>query len=116
MSIRTIASRGHAVVFAGALCIAAPAMVFAASPLPPVKVFSDHYEAAGKRFANLDQLEAWVKATGARGLVFHGCMSGPTQPLVAAMERFRNIYLDVRWSLAGEAGCPSEKSMTQAQR
>jgi len=117
MSARTIRLRLYGRLLAGALCLTVPALGLAASPstpaVPVVKVFSDHFEAGGKRFADIDMLEAWVKATGARGLVLHSCMSADTKPLVAALDRFRNVYLDVRWSRAGEAGCPADTTMTE---
>lgn len=106
-------------IVAGVLCITAPALARATSPAAPavplVKVFPDRFEAGGQRFADIDKLEAWVKATGARGLVFHSCMSADTKMLASALERFRNVYLDVRWSVAGEAGCPADTSMTEAR-
>lgn len=108
MNIRTIVSRRELLSLVAALSIAAPAVGQPATASESVvKVFADHYEAGGKRFANLDALSAWVDATAARTLVFHSCMSTPRKPLVDALERFHNVYLDVRWSKAGEPGCPA---------
>jgi hypothetical protein len=111
MSTRTSGSRVYAGLLAGAVCLSLPVSGLAANTASAsvqlVKVFSNHYEAAGKRFADLDKLEAWVKTTGARGLVFNSCMSESTKPLAAALERFQHVYVDVRWSMAGESGCPA---------
>jgi hypothetical protein len=111
MSTRTFGSRVYGGALAGAAFLNFAVVGFAANAAAPgvqlVKVFPAHYEAEGKRFADLDKLEAWVKAKGARGLILNSCLSESTKPLVAAIERFQHVYIDVTWSRAGESGCPA---------
>ena len=71
-----------------------------------VQVYPDYYLAGGKRFVDLDRLDDWVKANETRSLEFHTCMWTATEPLAAAIERFKHVYLDVRWIAPGAAGCP----------
>jgi len=96
---------------AGILTIAANVPALAADPavpaFPVVRIQADRYEVDGQRFTGLEQLEDWVQATNTRGLVFHSCIADSTAPLLAAFERFQNLYLDVRWSLPGEPECPA---------
>ena len=71
-----------------------------------VQVYPTYYAAGGKRFVDLDTLDVWVKSTGTRSLQFHTCMWTATDRLVAAIERFQHVYLDVRWIEPGTSGCP----------
>jgi hypothetical protein len=89
------------------LCLL-PAFVGAAEPAARrVTVFPDHYAADGKRFADLETLDRWVKSTGARSLEFHSCMWTSNQRLTAAIDRFQHVYIDVRWIDPGKSGCPA---------
>jgi hypothetical protein len=72
-----------------------------------VRVYPKYYAAGGKRFVDLDTLDAWVKSTGTQALQFYTCMWTATDRLVAAIERFQHVYLDVRWIEPGTSGCPN---------
>jgi hypothetical protein len=108
-----------AFVLPGILLAALPASAFAkdraVATVQQIKVYPDHYTAGGRRFADLAALESWVKSTGSRSLELHSCMWTATDRLVAAIERFPNVYLDVRWITPGTLGCPSV-SMEKAAR
>lgn len=79
----------------------------AAPAVQNVQVYPNYYLAGGKRFVDLDRLDDWVKATESRSLEFHTCMWTATEQLAAAIERFKHVYLDVRWIAPGTAGCPA---------
>jgi len=72
-----------------------------------VQVYPDHYAVGGRKFVDLATLEDWIKSTGTRSLELHSCMWTANERLVAAIERFQNVYLDVRWITPGMSGCPS---------
>jgi hypothetical protein len=72
-----------------------------------VRVYPTYYAVGGKRFANLDRLGDWVKASRVRSLEFHTCMWTADKQLTAAIERFQHVYLDVRWIEPGRLGCPA---------
>jgi len=79
----------------------------AAPAIQPVQVYPNYYLAGGKRFVDLDRLDDWVKATETQALEFRTCMWTANEQLAAAIERFRDVYLDVRWITPGTAGCPT---------
>lgn len=98
-------------IFSAAVLAAAPAMALAAgntaATVQRVQVLPDRYVAGGKRFADVDNLDQWVRSSGARSLQFHACMWSANERLAAAIERLQYVYLDVRWTAAGKAGCPA---------
>jgi len=57
-----------------------------------VQVFPDHYALAGKRFADLATLEAWVEPLSVQALRLDSCGQASVTRLVAAMERFYGVY------------------------
>jgi hypothetical protein len=103
--------RARSGILCAAFLAAVPAIGFAAgdpaAAAQRVQVFPDHYAAGGKRFASLDHLDQWVRASGARSLEFHSCMGSANEQLAAAIERLKYVYLDVRWTAAGKSGCPA---------
>jgi hypothetical protein len=79
----------------------------AAATVQQVRVYPTYFAVDGKRFANLDKLDDWVRSSGARSLEFHTCMWTANEQLTAAIERFQHVYLDVRWIEPGRSGCPA---------
>lgn len=57
-----------------------------------VQVFPDHYALAGKRFADLTTLEAWVEPLSVQALRLDSCGQASVTRLVAAVERFYGVY------------------------
>ncbi|MCG6873612.1 MAG: hypothetical protein LJE97_00830 [Betaproteobacteria bacterium] len=101
-----------------------PLSGIAADNAPPealyVKVYPDHYVAAGKPFANLAAVQAWAKPILIRTVWLDFCGPVSTKKLLATVERFHSVYSDgiqVRTLSPGEAGCVSSadsKSSSQA--
>jgi hypothetical protein len=111
MSKDTIERRGVMLVAVSLLWSAAqcPALANepAAATVQQVRVYPTYYAADGKRFANLDRLDDWVRSSGTRSLELHTCMWTANKQLTAAIERFQHVYLDVRWIEPGRSGCPA---------
>jgi hypothetical protein len=105
--VRELADRHAAALFLSLLNAAPSAKEPAANAAAQVRVFPDHYIAAGKRFAGLDDLDGWVRSGGARSLEFHARMWTANERLTAAIERFQHVYVDVRWTAPGKSGCPA---------
>lgn len=109
MNARTIGLRFSRIVVAGGLALMLPLAVFALDPEPgrsvSVSVFSDRYLTAKRQFTDLDALEGWVKSATPRVLRLNGCGATSATRLLAAVERFQHVYLEIRMSEAGESGC-----------
>lgn len=84
-----------------------PAKQPANAGLQRVMVFPDHYAVDGKRFADLDKLDDWVRSSGTRSVEYTACMWTANERLTAAIERIQYVYVDVRWQVPGKAGCPA---------
>lgn len=102
-------SRTCIAAIATAACLIFPAHGFAADATGArtrlVRVLPDHYLAGGKRFHDLDALEAWVTASGATALRLESCTSAANKALGAATARFRHMYLDLRVPASGQVAC-----------
>lgn len=70
-----------------------------------ISVLSDRYVAAGRAFDDLDLLERYVAAQGARAVVLDACGAAATRALRAAVHRFRHLAVDIRARDAGEPMC-----------
>jgi hypothetical protein len=101
-------------IVAGGLALVIPFAGIAADNVPPetlnVKVFPDHYVAAGRVFADAGSLAAWAKPILIRTLWLDTCSPASTKQLLAAVERFQSVYpegIQIRALPPGEAGCSS---------
>lgn len=114
----------RAIVIAGVLALVSPLSGRAADNAPPetlnVKVFRDHYVAAGKPFTDLAALEAWARPIVIRSVWLDFCFPASTPQLVATVERIHSRYsagLQVRTLSGTEEECVSaaaQSSSTQA--
>lgn len=93
---------------AGALlCTLITGAAFAQSPIVTVAIHPDHYVYGGRHFDDLDQLEDAVAAANPRGVRLEACGDGTARALGAAAHRFRNLYLDMRFSYIDDTICAS---------
>jgi hypothetical protein len=90
-----------------ALCISIAGAAFAQTPVATVATFADHYLYAGRFFDDLDRLEDAVLAAHPRGVRLEACGDGTARALGAAAHRFRNLYLDLRYSYIDDTTCAS---------
>ncbi len=98
MHARSNASRftRTAVAFALAFPLAALAADRTSGATLSVSVFSDRYVAVGVPFVDLDALSALVAPTNPSVLQLDGCGAESASALLAAAERFRDSYLELR--------------------
>lgn len=104
----------RAIVIAGVLALVSPLSGRAADNAPPetlnVKVFRDHYVAAGKPFTDLAALEAWARPIVIRSVWLDFCFPASTPQLVATVERIHSAYsagMQVRTLSGSEDECVS---------
>jgi hypothetical protein len=106
MTMQTSLRRVVRLVSAGAaLCISMTDAAFGQSPIPTVAIFTEHYVYAGRSFDDLDRLEDAVVATHPGGVRLEACGDGTARAMGAAAHRFRNLYLDLRFSYIDDAVC-----------
>jgi hypothetical protein len=112
VNTRSFFSPCRRTVVAGALFLLCPLSGLAADNAPPetlnVKVYPDHYVAAGKPFADLASLEAWAKPILIRTVWLDFCGAVSTAQLLDAIARFHAAYpegIQVRTLSPGDAGC-----------
>ncbi|MGZ8992640.1 MAG: hypothetical protein ACXW16_01360 [Burkholderiaceae bacterium] len=81
--------------------------VAAQVPVVTVAVFADHYVLGGRYIDDLDRLEDAIAEMRPRGVRLEACGEGASRALRAATHRFRNLYLDLRFSLVDDTVCQS---------
>lgn len=122
MNARTLISACCRTVIAGGFALALlPLPGAAADNAPPetlyVKVFPDHYVAAGKPFADLAALEAWARPILIRSVWLDFCYPASAKEIVSAVERVRATYssdMQIRMLSAGQERCASEAEHTSS--
>jgi hypothetical protein len=72
-----------------------------------VAISADHYVYANRYFDDLDQLEDAVVAAHPGGVRLEACGDGTARAFGAAAHRFRNLYLDLRYSYIDDVLCAS---------
>jgi hypothetical protein len=77
-----------------------------------VTVFPDRYVAVGVPFVDLDALSALVAPTNPSVLQLDGCGSDSASALLAAAERFRGSYLELRMLAAAEGSCSAAATVS----
>lgn len=80
---------------------------FGQSPVVTVTIFTDHYVYGDRYFDDLDRLEDAVAAAHPGGVRLEACGDGTARALGAAAHRFRNLYLDMRFSYIDDTVCAS---------
>jgi hypothetical protein len=112
MNTRSLISLCRRTVIAGGLFLLFPLSGLAVDNTPPetlnVKVYPDHYVAAGKPFADLASLEAWAKPILIHTVWLDFCGPVSTTQLLDAVARFHAAYpegIQVRTLSPGDAGC-----------
>lgn len=94
---------------AAALALALPLAALAADRMSgatlSVTVFPDRYMAADVPFVDLDALNALVAPMNPSVLRLDGCGPESANALLAAAERFRGSYLELRMLAAAEGSC-----------
>jgi hypothetical protein len=115
MNARPFASLCRRTFVAASFALALPLSALAVDNAPPealyVKVYPDHYVAAGKPFANLAALEAWASTIVIRTVWLDFCGPVSTKQLLTTVERFHSAYplgIQVRTSSEAEERCVSE--------
>lgn len=102
-----------------ALCTSITGAAFAQTPVATVATFADHYVYAGRSFDDLDRLEDAVLTAHPHGVRLEACGDGTARALRSAAHRFRNLYLDLRFSYIDENNCASAsaaRAMPVSQR
>jgi hypothetical protein len=94
-------------VAGAALCTLMTGAAFAQSPIVAVAIFPDHYVYGDRLFDDLDRLEDAVTAVHPHGVRLEACGDGTARALGAAAHRFRNLYLDMRFSYVDDTTCAS---------
>jgi hypothetical protein len=112
MSTHAVDSCRRRALVAGCFALIVPLSGLAQDNVPPealsVKVYSDRYVAAGKPFSDLAALEAWAKPIRIRTLWLDSCGPASTGQLLAAVQRFHQVYVEgvqIRTFAANEAAC-----------
>ncbi len=114
MNTRPFSSLCRRAVVVGGFALLFPMSGLAEGNVPPealnVKVYPDHYVAAGKSFANLASLQAWAKPILIHTVWLDFCGTVSTERLVAAVARFHTAYsegIQVRTLSLDDARCVS---------
>ncbi|MGZ9058257.1 MAG: hypothetical protein ACXW14_03315 [Burkholderiaceae bacterium] len=81
--------------------------VAAQVPVVTVAIFADHYVLGGRYIDDLDRLEDAIAEMRPRGVRLEACGEEASRALRAATHRFRNLYLDLRFSLVDDTVCQS---------
>jgi hypothetical protein len=122
MPARSIVSRFSRTAVAGALALAFPLAGLAGERTSgatlTITLFADRYMAAGVPFADLDRLDALVQPMNSSVLQLEGCGPESAGALLAAAERYRGAYLEIRMLTEGERGCnatPAEGAVRVSQ-
>jgi hypothetical protein len=114
MDARSTASRISRT--AAALALALPLAALAADRTSgatlAVTVFPDRYVAAGVPFVDLDALNALVAPMNPSVLQLDGCGPESAGALLAAAERFRGSYLELRMLAAAEGSCSAAATVS----
>jgi hypothetical protein len=112
MNTRTLVSLGRRTVTVGGFALLFPLSGLAADNAPPdtlnVKVYSDHYVAAGKPFADLAALKAWAEPILIHTVWLDFCGSVSTEQLIGLVARFHAAYpagIQIRTLSPGDARC-----------
>ncbi len=112
MNTRPFPSLCRSAVIAGGFALLFPLSGLAVDNAPPealnVKIYPDHYVAAGKSFADLASLQAWAKPILIHTVWLDFCGTVSTERLVAAVARFHAAYsegIQVRTLSLDDAGC-----------
>ena len=92
---------------ATAVWFATTGAVAAQVPVVTVAIFADHYVLGGRYIDDLDRLEDAIAEMRPRGVRLEACGEGASRALRAATHRFRNLYLDLRFSLVDDTVCQS---------
>ena len=96
MALHAAVSHTYRMLVAGGMALVFPVAAGALENLPPetlaVKVFSDRYVAAGKPFADVAALEMWAKPILISEVRLETCSPGSGKQLLAAVERFQEVY------------------------
>ena len=120
MPARSIVSRFCRTAAAGALTLAFPLAGLAADRTSgatlTVTVFADRYMAADVPFADLDVLDALVHPMNASVLQLEGCGPESVGALLAAAERYRGAYLEIRMLAGSEGACTAAAADDSAVR
>ncbi|MGZ9075387.1 MAG: hypothetical protein ACXW13_06385 [Burkholderiaceae bacterium] len=80
-------------------------------PVVTVAIFADHYVLGGRYIDDLDRLEDAIAEMRPRGVRLEACGEGASRALRAATHRFRNMYLDLRFSLIDDTTCQSASAV-----
>jgi hypothetical protein len=109
MSAHSIASQGTRLVVAAGLALAFPLQGLAldrtSGATLTVTVFADRFVAADVAFADLNALDALVQPANPTVLRLDGCGPASANALLAAAERFRGSYLEIRVLAETDRGC-----------
>jgi len=101
---------------AAALALAFPLAALAADRTSgatlSVTVFPDRYVAANVPFVDLDALNALVAPMNPSVLQLDGCGPESANALLAAAERFRGSYLELRMLAAAEGSCSASATVS----
>ncbi len=88
-----------------AMWLATTGAVAAQVPVVTVAIFADHYVLGGRYIDDLDRLEDAIAQMRPRGVRLEACGEGTSRALRAATHRFRNLYLDLRFSSIDDTTC-----------
>jgi hypothetical protein len=109
MSAYSIVLRTARLIVAAGLMLAFPlsglALDRTSGATLTVTVFADQYIAADVAFADLDELNALVQPANPTVLRLDGCGPASANALLAAAERFRGSYLEIRVLAGTERAC-----------
>jgi hypothetical protein len=116
MDVRSIASRWSRTAAAGALALALPLAGFAADRTSgatlTVTAFPDRYVSVGVPFVDLDALDALVNPALPSVLQLDGCGPESANALLAAAERYRGTYLEIRMLAGSERACTAAATVS----
>ena len=109
MRAYSIISRAARLIIAAGLTLVLPpsglALDRTSGATLTVTVFADQYIAADVAFADLDALSALVQPANPTVLRLDGCGPASADALLAAAERFRPSYLEIRVLAGTERAC-----------